>query len=484
MSPISSAVIIAVMAFSSAVAAKEPDWGKLEIYLTETPSGADIPGKVALLDAETGERVRLLGQSATWCAVRPEAAYLLKGWIELPVLPGRYRVVAGRGLEYSVTEAVVSIKPGESVSLPLSLRREVDTPGYVAADLHLHTGTFAGHGDSLLEERLISIAGEGIGFVVATEHNRVADYQLVSEAIRTNAYFDAISGNEVSTKGSKVNLGDFSAYPLAAGTEPVGLTHRNARELFRNMRRNGKPRVIQVNHPRLSEKKQDYFTLAGLDPDTGEYGGDFSDSFDAVEIMNGNDLHGWSGKGQVRKDWFNLLNRGLRFTAVGGSDSHNVWYSAAGLPRSYIACGENGGKGRNAGRITEGILLHDVTVSSGIFVTIEVGGQRMGGQAKANNGRVKVTVNLRAPSWIEAEKVDLVVNGLTVNSIEVTGRTAGKPLTFIHTTELALNRDSWIIAWAKGPDILHPLYPEKIEVHGVTNPVWVDADGDGRVTVR
>ena len=53
---------------------------------------------------------------------------------------GRYRVYATRGPEYSVTEANVEPRPGRPVTLEIEKpKRMVGLPGWVAADLHVHT---------------------------------------------------------------------------------------------------------------------------------------------------------------------------------------------------------------------------------------------------------------------------------------------------------------------------------------------------------
>ncbi len=470
--------LVILLAFSARAWAAQPKWGSIRVALTESPSGKDIPAKVVLLDAETEERVRLVGQTSNYCAFRPQAAYMIGGRVDLAVLPGTYVVVAGRGMEYSIARKKVTVSAGQVAQVEMSLVREVDTTGYVAADLHLHTLTFSGHGDSLLEERLISLAGEGVEFAVATDHNHVTDYRPIAKAVKVDRHVHSISGNEVTTK----TMGHFNAYPLDPAKPPVRTDAKNVRQLLRWIRKDRDVKVVQLNHPRWP--KFDYFAAFGLDPETGLYGEEFEASFDAMEIMNGNKLMGWDDepKSDVRKDWYNLLNRGLRFTAVGNSDSHTVWKSLAGVPRNYIASSQDDPTALDTDELIESILKRRVTVSSGLFVTMEVNGEPMGGEVSAPGGRVEVLVSLRASSWLKAEKVDLVVNGETVKTLNVPPPADGAPTFFKERVMLELPRDGWIIAAASGPQVTHPLYPKPLGVHGVTNPVWVDADGDGRFT--
>jgi hypothetical protein len=81
---------------------------------------------------------------------------------------GRFVIYAGLGFLYSVARAEVELARGAHASRSLTIRREVDTTGWAAMDTHVHTGAFAGHGDAAIEERMQTIAGEGIELPVST----------------------------------------------------------------------------------------------------------------------------------------------------------------------------------------------------------------------------------------------------------------------------------------------------------------------------
>ena len=66
---------------------------------------------------------------------------------------------------------------GQNARLTLPISQEVDTPGFVAADTHLHTYSFSGHGDASLDERIFTLAGEGVELAIATDHNHFTDYK-------------------------------------------------------------------------------------------------------------------------------------------------------------------------------------------------------------------------------------------------------------------------------------------------------------------
>src|SRR6185436_20035460 len=96
---------------------------------------------------------------------------------------------AGRGFAYGIDSTTVSLKEGEKVRRELAIRREVPTPGWVSCDTDVHTFTHSGHGDSSLDERMITLAGEQIDLPIATDHNVHVDYQAAAVKQGVRRYF-------------------------------------------------------------------------------------------------------------------------------------------------------------------------------------------------------------------------------------------------------------------------------------------------------
>ncbi|MDA1050081.1 MAG: hypothetical protein O3C40_06325 [Planctomycetota bacterium] len=102
---------------------------------------------------------------------------------------GSYKVIAGRGFEYSIDEVVVfTIEAGETFSRMLSIRREVPTDGDIACDTHVHTRTHSGHGDATVQERMITIAAAGIELPIATDHNAHIDHDPFARQMNVRLY--------------------------------------------------------------------------------------------------------------------------------------------------------------------------------------------------------------------------------------------------------------------------------------------------------
>ena len=113
------------------------------------------------------------------------------------------------------------------------------------------------------------------------------------------------------------------------------------------------------------------------------------------------------------------------------------------------------------------------------------------------SGFVRAKIRMQAASWVTVDEVRLLVNGSVVGSWPVPRVGETTPL-FEMETEVRTSGDSFITAEARGDKPLPPFVvgewaaisagtcppnPGKeagMAVFAVTNPVFIDADGDGR----
>ncbi len=466
------ASVLVLLAAIPCVRAQEVPWGEMKVSVTLTPSGEPTPAKICVLSSKDGARPVFLSQSTGTQVVRPEVAYTLDGEASLRLLAGEYRVFAGRGMEYSVSEAKAAVPAGGEAAVALVIKRELDTRGFIGADMHLHT-VFS-DGDTSLVERVIALAGEGVEFAVATDHEHVTDYSPVVDGLEAGKLLKSVPGDEVSTWET---IGHFCAFPLPAGIEAIPNTATTGKEMFAVMRAASDKAIVQVNHPRW--KGGAYFTHVGMGLFTGRAGPKFDPDFEAVEIMNEDQLWGWEMDPRVRADWFNLLNRGLKFAAVANSDSHGVWWGPNGLPRTYIASVTENPDELDPDQLMKAVRDRNCAAASAVFLTLEINGRPMGGLVPAKGGRARAVVRAQAPSWIRIESVALVVNGEITKTLSVPAPAPGSPTYFEKAVTLELRSDSWIVALAEGPAVEHPLYARPVLPRAATNPVWADADGDG-----
>ena len=459
------------------------------------PAGEPIPARLTFIGAGGPGADLFVNPDAKPhdLAVRSNVVYSLSGEGRITVPVGSYTVYASHGLEWSIDSKKIRIEKGDEVAWTARLVHELDTTGWVSGDFHLHTLTYSGHGDANMNERIVSLVAEGVEFAVATDHNHHTDYNPTLVALGAHKAITAITGNEISTP-----IGHFNSFPLDPSRPPVDHRLRDADVLFKLVRREPNPfgvvPVIQINHPRWGGI--DHFGLAGLDPVTAETNPDvWSDGFDSIEVFNRNPGWGYydadvepmsfvgAGRHSVLHDWFNLLNRGHRDAAVGNSDSHEVYATYAGYPRNFIRSSTDDPAAIDPAEIAAAIRSKSLFTTLGPFVEFEVDGHRMGETFTADDSRLRLHVRVRAVSWVDCDRVKVVINGAVVKVIEVPDR---RDLTRLDTeVDLEVAADSWIVLLVEGDDSLAPIVHDgarPVLPLAVSNPVWVDADGDGKWT--
>jgi hypothetical protein len=214
-------------------------------------------------------------------------------------------------------------------------------------------------------------------------------------------------------------------------------------------------------------------------------------------------------------DWFKLLNRGLRFTGLADSDSHGNTYEEPGWPRTYVNVGADDPFEIEDLNVTRGIKARKATLSQGPFVELFVNEQPIGSDIVGTGAPMLVNVRARVqrPSWIKSEYLTFYINGeparrhalrdvvddtiedafvLPVDSYivaEVVGESASlfPILTGWEEVPLTLKDAVAGIAAPLGitfadlgnlqPTLTRPVYP-----YAITNPIWIDVEGDGNWT--
>ncbi len=426
-------------------------------------------------------------------AVRANIIYSKTGNGAVTVPAGRYTLYASRGLEWSIASQQIEVTPDAPVDFEARLTHELDTRGWISGDFHLHTLTHSGHGDANLKERVITFVGEGLEFAVATDHNHNTDYEPTLRELGLLESVTTVTGNEVST-----GIGHFNAFPLDPARPIPPPNAYDANMLFKLIRaepnRYNVTPVIQLNHPRWGDI--DYFGRTGLDPVTGVASQRFySSDFDTIEIFNENEGWGYynadtergvntgQSKHSVLLDWFNLLNRGQRYAAVGNSDSHHVYAELAAYPRNFVRSPTDNPAQIDVGQVAKALRERAVFTTIGPFVELSVNDEPMGGQTRATNGAVELRLKIQAASWVDCDRVKVVVNGDVVDTLPVPD--VRTPLRLETTHRLRTPRDCWIALQIEGDDPLDPIVHKQdrpIRPLAVLNPVWVDADGDGKWT--
>lgn len=253
--------------------------GRIEVQVTEDRTGNPMPCRLTLTRPD-GTLQPLLAEPAGTVAARAGVVYTRDGKAVISAPPGNYLLYAGRGFEWNVTRKAVRVKSGIPAPVALSLRREVPTEGWIAADSHIHTLTYSGHGDATIEERMLTIAGEGIELAISTDHNHHTDYAPAAASTGTASWFTPVIGNEVTTKH-----GHFNAFPINPGAPVVNSGEQDWAKLIPAIRTTPGVKVITLNHPR--DAHNGFVPLGGLqfNPNTGRHRDAPDLDIDAMEVV-------------------------------------------------------------------------------------------------------------------------------------------------------------------------------------------------------
>ncbi|HKQ40101.1 MAG TPA: CehA/McbA family metallohydrolase [Verrucomicrobiae bacterium] len=424
---------------------------------------ADGQGHLAALSATNG---------------RPGVVYTLAGKAKIALLPGEYTIYASRGIEYSVASTKVKLGAGDLRSVHPQIEREVQTPGLVSCDTHVHTFSYAKHGDATIEERMLTIAGEGLELPISTEHNMLVNFSEVTKKTGTEKYFTPVLGCEVTTK-----CGHFNAFPIKPGSRVPEFRIEDWPRLMENIRATPGVELVVLNHPRDTHVGFCPFAETNFNSVTGENLRGFEFQFDAVELINSGALR--TDLMQVFHDWFALLNYGYRITGVGASDSHDVSRFIVGQGRTYIFCKDNDPAKIDIQEACASLRAGRALISLGLLVDMTVQGRfRVGDLATHLPDQLEVAVTVSAPKWSRPDHVELYANGkkLQETNTAKTTWTISRP-----------KADTYLVAIATGPGITSPHWaiPKPYQpsskkwnsrVLGATNPIWLDCDGDGKFT--
>jgi hypothetical protein len=433
------------------------------------------------------------------------------------IAPGRYRVLGTRGPEFTFDAAEVDLAgPGATVELaPFEVERVVVLEDAVSADLHVHgqASDDSGISNSM---RLAGYVAEHVDVMVSTDHDHLGRYESALDALGVRDRIRVIQGVEITSstpsRAAPWTIGHHNAWPVPyrplahrKGAPPS--QERSVAGLYALLRRDYGARVVQLNHALPEEPGEDgesffshlatvgepYDPTLPLDDwpnrvllELAADGATRAIDFDALEVMNGDEFGEYL---QLREAWYWLLRQGLQRTATGNSDSHGPAQNAA-YPRNYVTlAGEFDAAGFDAA-VREGRVF----ATTGPLITrFRVGGGEMGDLVPAPGGSVALHVAVDAAPWVPVDEVRILVDGEVARTFRSLPD-AGAVRRLDERFELTIRRDAFVTveagialdadwrSWASehtGPyaDLAPGFVPQAI-----SNPIWIDAGGDGRFT--
>ncbi|MCH7725334.1 MAG: PHP domain-containing protein [Planctomycetes bacterium] len=462
----------------------------VEVNVFDDDTEKRLPARITILNA--GGALQTVGaQSNDHLAVRAGIIYTSTGRASFGLPPGRYTIYAGRGFEYSLDRVEVTVVAGDKIKRTLKIRREVPTEGFVACDTHVHTRTHSGHGDSTVDERMITIAAEGIELPIATDHNVHIDHNSFARKMKVREYFTPVIGNEVTTR-----IGHFNIFPVKPGAAIPDYKLADWKSILKGIYRTANVKIAILNHPRDNHGGTTPFGPKLHNAVVGENIAGWHMGFNAMEVIN-------SGATQTNvlrlfHDWMGLLNRGYQVTPVGSSDSHDVARHFVGQGRTYIRCNDRDPGNIDVDEAVANFVQGKVMVSYGLLTELIVNNKfRSGEISPAPDEEIQLDVRVLGPHWSKASKILLFANGQLIREKDIPPGVDDELPTGIKAVEefriARPKHDVHLVAIAVGPGIdglywttakaYQPTSPAwRARVVGCSGAVWLDVDGDRKRT--
>ncbi len=510
----------AVPAGSDVGAEVAPEPATVELAVTGTGGGPDRgihalvvfdPADAATRAAVTGTLHGRLDVCAPWLGPPTGSSpacnrvLVTPTGTEVEVPAGHYWVYASAGPEHTVARTEVTLVAGEVSTIDLAVRAlAVRSPGWLAADLHVHgRASF----DSGLpdRDRVRSFVAAGVDVIAATDHDYVTDYAATVAALGVEDQVMVMGGLETTqlipwmeVAGAAVPrvIGHFNFWPLTPvpgsprggapwdeRVEPGALFDRLDPLI-------GADGVRMINHPwdePLFGRDLGYLRSIDFDPRLPIPAGPAAAGngvllrtpgsghrnldWDVMEVQNG---AGADELAKTRPLWFALISAGFPVPGAANSDSHGLRDNQLGWGRTWV---QTGGTLAQATPVSfdRALKAGRVVAGSGVFVEVAIGlpgapRRGLGLDPVVPGADERLLITVRAAPWIPVTELRIVTAKGVVRTI--TNLTAPTDpfgtdgvvrwQGAVRLAELIGATDDWIVVEA-----------------GLPLPPYADLDGDG-----
>jgi len=299
------------------VVARRP--GSLEVHIRDE-SGRALPAKISLRPLGGNDALSLADLGDPYVAGGlSHVVFAPSGSADIELPEGRYQVYISRGVEYSLWNSAeqgssdgLLVRAGAASRIDAVLHREMDSTGYISADLHVHAAPSHDSGVPLTK-RVATMACEGVEYVAATDHDVITDYRPALEMMGLDPWLQASAGLEVTG----IEVGHYLGFPLlidhnrpkGGALDWTGLTPASVLTGVAELGAHSpEETIVYIGHPR--DGILGYFDQFGFNPFEGGLlspelespllnllgGNDLLDKdnftldFEAIEILNGKRL--------------------------------------------------------------------------------------------------------------------------------------------------------------------------------------------------
>jgi hypothetical protein len=415
---------------------------------------------------------------------------------------GKYHVVVVRGPEYSHLAKDITIDAGKIVDFKGTLKRLVDSKGWISADFHNHS-TPSGDNVCDTDGRLINIAAEHLEFTPTTEHNRLYDWEPTIKALGLENHIKTVKGMELTGSRQHFNAFPFEPEPLKQdGGAPVWNDDPRITALTLRRWQGERPeRWIQFNHPDLSNM---FIDRNGDGVQDGGFVG-VGDMIDGSESENGPGTNilaeapfsvsraagSLAAKVSQNREfiWRQLLNQGLRVTAVGVADAHSVYGNGVGCWRCYLPSSTDEPAKIDWAELSPHAKAGHIVLSTGPFLEVTTQNGKIAGDEDRCTGGIDLKVRVQCTDWMDIDRVQILVNSRPDPKLNFTRKSHPQMfkegvVKFAERIQVPLQQDAHLIVVVLDEDGDQKIgfgtsdYA-KMRPCAYNNPIYVDADGNG-----
>jgi hypothetical protein len=428
--------------------------------------------------------------------------YTETGTLSLPLGPGRWDIIASRGMDFELLRTTVELAPGDLQKFAGTIPRALlSSRRWLATDMHQHT-VGSPDGEPTIRDKLIQNIAEGCHVAVITDHDHVSDAASAMKSL--GGPLLAINGIEVSP----VPEGHFNVFPVKPGSlrEGNGLwVDAGIGGLLQRFSELPSRPFQVLNHPRDSGmgvfhhlRSDPYSPVAPGPFDAIEVNGSIGVTADfladADQRIREQALSG--GRTPALIDWFGWLNAGQPVTGVGVSDSHLARQGTC-HPRTYVWT-DRTVLDTSPDDLVRALRSQHAIVAQGLFLDVHANGERHMGHSDPLHfdarDPIRLSVQLEAPTWITSESITVFEGGRPVPFVSTrTGWRQARDgetdihyelpahgherIRFEHELLVSPKTDTWYVVLARGAGNGLPVFSGKPFAY--TNPIYVDIDGNG-----
>ncbi len=431
-----------------------------------------------------------------------------KGQFVVALDPGKYEISVVHGMEFSSLRQVVDLKPGKAVRIQGSLKRVIDSTGWVSADYHNHS-TPSGDNTCGTDDRIINLAAEQIEFAPTTEHNRIYNWGPHIRRLGLQDEIRTVVGMELTGSGTHFNSFPLEEKPFTqdGGAPRWNRDPRITAATLENHDGYRTDRWIHINHPDM------IFNFTDRDGDGRSDGGfiGLGQMVDAIEtqnyrtsyILDGSPYRIIEGTGstpferargarfEINREfvWLQLLNQGFNVWGIAVADAHHVYGNGVGGWRTYIQSSTDNPPDIQWQEMSRNSKAGRMFLTTGPFLEVSTDdGTTAGGYTRGVDG-IRLHVKVQCTDWVDIDRVQILVNGSQKPEYNFTREKNPSMffdgvIKFDETIDLQLDEDSHLIAVAYGENFnleggFGTSGQGSIKPCAYNNPIFVDIDGGG-----